>query len=351
MDSARPGPMAGSSAGGPLVLDLGGTGTAPLQLVGGKALNLGKLLAAGLPVPRGFCLTTVAYELAEPPGLAALAAELDAPGSGAGPAAAGSGAGHCSAGHRCRTGQGTDRGSADPARGGCRRPHRLRGHGRNPAGGRPLLRHGGGPALRQFRRPAGLLPRRRRRRRRGRGGPALLGVPLERPGGGVPVGQRDQQPRRRARRRRPGHGRRRHGRGAVHRKPRHRDPDGDGHQREPGLGAGRGLGGGQPGPVRAGDSVRRGQESNAGRDGPRTRPGPGRAPAAGTHGAGRPRPAPPRGAAGHRMGDRRRRQDLAHPVTPDHHAVSAARSPRPKTPPAAPRPPPGCTSAAPSSRG
>ncbi|WCI07597.1 PEP/pyruvate-binding domain-containing protein [Arthrobacter sp. OVS8] len=51
----------------PLVLDLRGTGTAPLRLVGGKALNLGKLVAAGLPVPRGFCLTTAAYELAAPP--------------------------------------------------------------------------------------------------------------------------------------------------------------------------------------------------------------------------------------------------------------------------------------------
>ena len=67
----------------PLVLDLRGTGAAPLRLVGGKALNLGKLVAAGLPVPRGFCLTTVAYELAAPPGLGALAAELDAIGSGA----------------------------------------------------------------------------------------------------------------------------------------------------------------------------------------------------------------------------------------------------------------------------
>jgi len=67
----------------PLVLDLRGTGAAPLRLVGGKALNLGKLVAAGLPVPRGFCLTTVAYDLAAPPGLAALAAELDAIGSGA----------------------------------------------------------------------------------------------------------------------------------------------------------------------------------------------------------------------------------------------------------------------------
>ena len=71
------------------MLDLSGAGTVPLQLVGGKAMNLGKLLAAGLPVPRGFCLTTVAYELAEPPGLAGLAAGLDAPASGAGTAASG----------------------------------------------------------------------------------------------------------------------------------------------------------------------------------------------------------------------------------------------------------------------
>ena len=67
----------------PLVLDLRGTGAAPLRLVGGKALNLGKLVAAGLPVPRGFCLTTAAYELAAPPGLGALAADLDAAGAGA----------------------------------------------------------------------------------------------------------------------------------------------------------------------------------------------------------------------------------------------------------------------------
>lgn len=87
MDTARAATPAGSSPAEPLVLDLSGTGTAPLHLVGGKALNLGKLLAAGLPVPRGFCLTTVAYDLAEPPGLAALAAELDAPQSGAGTAA------------------------------------------------------------------------------------------------------------------------------------------------------------------------------------------------------------------------------------------------------------------------
>ncbi len=89
MDTARPDPSTSSSPAGPLVLDLGGTGTAPLKLVGGKALNLGKLLAAGLPVPRGFCLTTAAYELAEPPGLAALAAELDVPRTAAETAASG----------------------------------------------------------------------------------------------------------------------------------------------------------------------------------------------------------------------------------------------------------------------
>lgn len=86
MDSAPSPPPADTTAAGPLVLDLGGSGGAPLRLVGGKALNLGKLLAAGFPVPRGFCLTTAAYALAAPPGLEALAAELDAPASGTGPA-------------------------------------------------------------------------------------------------------------------------------------------------------------------------------------------------------------------------------------------------------------------------
>jgi pyruvate,water dikinase len=32
-----------------------------LPLVGGKAANLGELIAAGLPVPAGFCVTTEAY--------------------------------------------------------------------------------------------------------------------------------------------------------------------------------------------------------------------------------------------------------------------------------------------------
>lgn len=61
-----------------LVVDLSDLGSAPLLLVGGKALNLGKLTAAGFRVPRGFCLTTVAYRMAAPAELDALAARLDA---------------------------------------------------------------------------------------------------------------------------------------------------------------------------------------------------------------------------------------------------------------------------------
>ncbi len=34
-----------------------------LALVGGKGANLGELTAAGLPVPPGFCITTVVYEM------------------------------------------------------------------------------------------------------------------------------------------------------------------------------------------------------------------------------------------------------------------------------------------------
>ncbi|MGO4804379.1 PEP/pyruvate-binding domain-containing protein [Arthrobacter sp. 2MCAF15] len=61
-----------------LVVDLSELGSAPLPLVGGKALNLGRLTAAAFPVPRGFCLTTAAYRKAAPAELDALAARLDA---------------------------------------------------------------------------------------------------------------------------------------------------------------------------------------------------------------------------------------------------------------------------------
>jgi pyruvate,water dikinase len=46
-----------------LVLPLCEAGDNRRSLVGGKAFNLGKLIAAGLPVPRGFCVTTTAFDL------------------------------------------------------------------------------------------------------------------------------------------------------------------------------------------------------------------------------------------------------------------------------------------------
>src|ERR687890_1407052 len=44
-----------------IVLDLGELRVGDLLRVGGKAANLGELIAAGLPVPGGFCVTTDAY--------------------------------------------------------------------------------------------------------------------------------------------------------------------------------------------------------------------------------------------------------------------------------------------------
>lgn len=51
-------PDAGSP---PPILGLEAVTAAMVSMVGGKAANLGELLAAGLPVPDGFCLTTEAY--------------------------------------------------------------------------------------------------------------------------------------------------------------------------------------------------------------------------------------------------------------------------------------------------
>nr|MDQ5861674.1 hypothetical protein [Actinomycetota bacterium] len=48
----------------PPILGLEAVTAAMVPLVGGKAANLGELLAAGLPVPDGFCLTTEAYRQA-----------------------------------------------------------------------------------------------------------------------------------------------------------------------------------------------------------------------------------------------------------------------------------------------
>ena len=45
-----------------LVLRLAEASDNHRSLVGGKAFNLAKLIAAGLPVPRGFCVTTAAFD-------------------------------------------------------------------------------------------------------------------------------------------------------------------------------------------------------------------------------------------------------------------------------------------------
>ena len=51
-----------------------------LALVGGKGANLGELMAAGFPVPPGFCVTTPAFErfIAAQPGMEHLYTMLEA---------------------------------------------------------------------------------------------------------------------------------------------------------------------------------------------------------------------------------------------------------------------------------
>ncbi|MDQ1594978.1 MAG: rifampicin phosphotransferase, partial [Arthrobacter pascens] len=60
-----------------LVVELHHLGFQPLARVGGKGLNLGRIAAAGLPVPYGFCLTTSAYRSAVPAEVEVLAARLE----------------------------------------------------------------------------------------------------------------------------------------------------------------------------------------------------------------------------------------------------------------------------------
>ncbi|MFF1385199.1 PEP/pyruvate-binding domain-containing protein [Arthrobacter sp. NPDC058288] len=81
MAHVSPAPKPVSRGGNSLVVDLGQLASGSLALVGGKALNLGKLAAAGFPVPAGFCLTTTGYRMAAPAELDSIAACLDgAPG-------------------------------------------------------------------------------------------------------------------------------------------------------------------------------------------------------------------------------------------------------------------------------
>lgn len=69
-------PERGGDATG-LVVDLRQLASATLATVGGKALNLARLVAADFPVPPGFCLTTAGYRKAAPAELDAIAARLD----------------------------------------------------------------------------------------------------------------------------------------------------------------------------------------------------------------------------------------------------------------------------------
>ena len=66
---------AGIEESTPLVLGLEAVGERQRAAVGGKAGNLAVLLRAGMPVPRGFCITTAAFDhfLASCPGRAQLA--------------------------------------------------------------------------------------------------------------------------------------------------------------------------------------------------------------------------------------------------------------------------------------
>ncbi|HET6319276.1 MAG TPA: PEP/pyruvate-binding domain-containing protein, partial [Chloroflexota bacterium] len=53
--------MANAAPGTQLVLSLVELDRSMLSLGGGKAVNLGELIRADLPVPPGVCLTTAAY--------------------------------------------------------------------------------------------------------------------------------------------------------------------------------------------------------------------------------------------------------------------------------------------------
>jgi phosphohistidine swiveling domain-containing protein len=65
--------------GRPLIVALDHVDAGALPLVGGKAANLGELIAAGLPVPAGFCVTTEAYrDMATAPELAEILDRLAA---------------------------------------------------------------------------------------------------------------------------------------------------------------------------------------------------------------------------------------------------------------------------------
>src|SRR4051794_23565441 len=70
------------------VIDLASADAGMLPEVGGKAANLGVLLAAGFPVPEGFCVPTAAYrQAASAAGLESVLGDLQGSSGRAGGAA------------------------------------------------------------------------------------------------------------------------------------------------------------------------------------------------------------------------------------------------------------------------
>ena len=61
-----------------MLISLNRVRAADVSLAGGKGANLGELIAAGFPVPDGFCITAEAYRSAVAPLQADLTALLEA---------------------------------------------------------------------------------------------------------------------------------------------------------------------------------------------------------------------------------------------------------------------------------
>src|SRR5215211_5107238 len=182
-----------------LTLPFGDLDRTMLPIAGGKAANLGELARAGLPVPDGFCLTTAAYELV------AEGADLDQnlnDLAGTDPEDT-SRLAELAAAARASLSEAS---VPDDLVEAITRAYRELGNG-------------GGSTLRELRRPAGHVPKRRRRRQRARCGAALLDLALDRSRGQLPRLQRDR-PRQRA----PRRGRAADGRGRGRRHPLHRQP-------------------------------------------------------------------------------------------------------------------------------
>ena len=192
------------------------------------------MLRADLPVPPGFCVTTPAYRRVVGDRLAESIVALTASATSA---------------------QQRPAPSDRPRRPGARRPgpsrrRALPGARRRRTGGGPLLGHRRGPARSQLRGSAGHLSQRRGDRRRAGRHPPMLGLAVDRAGRQLP-----HHPGHRPRRGRSGggraaHGRRRRGRGDVHRQSRHRQPAAAGRRRQSRVGRVRRVRIGQPGPLR-----------------------------------------------------------------------------------------------------